>query len=555
MKPPYGRITALDLNRGELKWMVANGDGPRIHPALKALNLPPLGQPVRAAPLVTKTLLFVTEGDQINVRTPPNGGGKKIPRLRQGDRAGAVGDGARSREHRHADDLPAQGQAIHRRRDRRHSASRRVRRLQPAVTIHVARDARRLADHRCDARRAAAASRNAGDWISYGGTNWSQKYSPLDQITRDNFNTLTMAWTWTSPDFEIVKRDRHDDQSAAVGDRTERHAARRQWDDVLSTGLGQIAAIDPASGATKWLYDPESYKDGGSASVVGPWQTRGVAYWSDGRNDRRVLMGTSDGYLIAVNADSGKPIESFGVNGKADLYPAIPRAKRNAVKLWSGESQYVSPNSPPVIVRDTVIVGAAMSDRPPKKDWPPGHVQAFDARSGKLKWVFHVIPEDGEFGADTWKDGSNHYTGNANVWTMMSGDDELGHVYLPIYDADERLLGRVPQRRQPLCRQPRRRERRDRQARLAFPDRAPRRLGLRLAGRADAARPHGRGTSHQGDRADEQAGFHLRLRSRQRHAAVADRRAPGSAVGYSGRGALADATVSRPGRRRSNTRA
>ena len=78
VKPPYGRITALDLNRGELKWTVANGDGPRFHPELKALNLPPLGQSVRAAPLVTKSLLFVTEGDQINVRTPPNGGGKKI---------------------------------------------------------------------------------------------------------------------------------------------------------------------------------------------------------------------------------------------------------------------------------------------------------------------------------------------------------------------------------------------------------------------------------------------------------------------------------------------
>jgi len=78
VKPPYGRITALDLNRGELKWTIANGDGPRFHPELKALNLPPLGQAVRAAALVTKTLLFVTEGDQINVRTPPNGGGKKI---------------------------------------------------------------------------------------------------------------------------------------------------------------------------------------------------------------------------------------------------------------------------------------------------------------------------------------------------------------------------------------------------------------------------------------------------------------------------------------------
>jgi quinoprotein glucose dehydrogenase len=77
-KPPYGRITALDLNRGEQAWMVANGDGPRNHPLLKPLNLPPLGQAVRAAPLVTRTLLFVSEGDQVNVRTPPNGGGRKL---------------------------------------------------------------------------------------------------------------------------------------------------------------------------------------------------------------------------------------------------------------------------------------------------------------------------------------------------------------------------------------------------------------------------------------------------------------------------------------------
>ena len=77
-KPPYGRITALDLNHGTLGWMVPNGDGPRNHPLLRPLNLGPLGQAVRASPLVTKTLLFVSEGDQINVRTPPNGGGRKI---------------------------------------------------------------------------------------------------------------------------------------------------------------------------------------------------------------------------------------------------------------------------------------------------------------------------------------------------------------------------------------------------------------------------------------------------------------------------------------------
>ena len=203
-----------------------------------------------------------------------------------------------------------------------------------------------LASLGAQSRRPAA----VGDWVSYGGTNWSQKYSPLDQITRDNFKSLTVAWSWTSPDFEIVK---------AIGKTISPPLSATGLKGTplvvsgvmfMSTGLGQIVALDAATGATKWLYNPESYKDGGSASVVGPWQTRGVAYWSDGGADRRILMGTSDGYLLAVNADTGKPIDTFGMKGKADLYPAIPRASRNTVKMWSGETHYVSPNSPPVFL-------------------------------------------------------------------------------------------------------------------------------------------------------------------------------------------------------------
>jgi quinoprotein glucose dehydrogenase len=81
VKPPYGRVTAIDLNKGDRVWMVANGDGPRSHPELKSLNLPPLGQAVRSSAIATKTLLFVTEGDQLNPRTPPGGGGRKFRAL------------------------------------------------------------------------------------------------------------------------------------------------------------------------------------------------------------------------------------------------------------------------------------------------------------------------------------------------------------------------------------------------------------------------------------------------------------------------------------------
>jgi quinoprotein glucose dehydrogenase len=287
------------------------------------------------------------------------------------------------------------------------------------------------------AQRDAHARRAAGEWPSYGATSWSQKYAPLTQIDRTNFSTLQIAWTWTSPDFDLVKTigSTVEPPLSANGLKATPLVVRGVM--YMTTGAGQIAAIDPATGVTKWIFNPEVYKNGAPASVVGPWQTRGLAYWTDGRSDERLLMGTLDGYLLALDAKSGKPIASFGQNGKTDLHTAIRRADRALLRLaerrmWSNEQHYLSPNSPPVVVRDTVIVGAAMSDRPRFKDWPPGDVQAFDVRTGQLKWVFHTVPSNGEFGADTWKDGSNNYTGNTNVWSMLSGDDELGHVYLPI---------------------------------------------------------------------------------------------------------------------------
>ncbi len=270
-----------------------------------------------------------------------------------------------------------------------------------------------------------------GDWVSYGGTNWSQKYSTLDRITRDNFNTLHVAWTWRSPDQALIK-------TLPEYPEMPWHATGLKGTPLvvngvmyMSTGLNQIVAIDPATGITKWQFNPEAYKSGGQASVLG-WQSRGVAYWTDGRGDERILLGTLDGYLLAVDAQTGRPITSFGVNGKVDLTIGVPRASRGTLQLVDGERHYVSVDSPPVVVRDTVVVGSAMSDRTPIREWAPGYVQGFDVRTGKSRWTFHTVPQDGEVGADTWKEHSNRYTGNVNVWSMMSGDDELGHVYLPL---------------------------------------------------------------------------------------------------------------------------
>jgi quinoprotein glucose dehydrogenase len=129
-------------------------------------------------------------------------------------------------------------------------------------------------------------SSTAGEWLSYGATNWSQKYSPLDQIDRLNFGALKVAWTWRTPDFELAKTlgGALDPPWTAAGFKATPLVVKGVM--YMTTGLGQIAAIDPDTGATKWLYDPRVYEAGAPASVVGPWQTRGLAYWTDGQNGR-----------------------------------------------------------------------------------------------------------------------------------------------------------------------------------------------------------------------------------------------------------------------------
>ncbi len=153
----------------------------------------------------------------------------------------------------------------------------------------------------------------------------------------------------------------------------------------ISRGLDEIVALDPVTGTTKWVYNPEAYKDGAQADVLG-WISRGVAYRAMA-GDERILFGTLDGYLIALNAKTGQPIASFGMSGKADLTREFARQPKDAA---SGRRRAASPSvdSPPVVVRDTVIVGSSMSDRTPIDEWPPGYVEAFDVSTGTLNGCF-----------------------------------------------------------------------------------------------------------------------------------------------------------------------
>lgn len=251
----------------------------------------------------------------------------------------------------------------------------------------------------------------ATEWLSYGGDKASSKYSPLAQIGGDNFNRLKIAWTWRSAEEAITKANPK--LKTWVWESTPLMVGGILY---VSTSLSQVAAIDAATGKPWWVYDPETWKNGTPSN--NGFVHRGVAYWAAG-DDQRILFGTGDGYLIALNAQTGKPISTFGRQGRIDLTQGLGRAV---------DRRLYGVSSPPIICRDVVVMGSKVHDVSLAKEMPPGDVRGFDVRTGKQQWQFRSIPGEGEFGNETWEQGSWKTTGGANVWTLMSADEELGYV-------------------------------------------------------------------------------------------------------------------------------
>ena len=253
-----------------------------------------------------------------------------------------------------------------------------------------------------------------GEWRYYGGDAGNNKYSPLEQINPSNVAELRIAWRWSSPDNSIVEANPttrpggYQDTPLMVGGAL-----------YTVTSLGQMAAIDPATGRSLWVYDAESWKAGRPTNLG--FLHRGLAYWSDGKRSR-IFRGTGDGYLLSVDTATGKPDANFGVAGRVDLTAGNPNVRRAA---------NYAVTSAPIICRNVIIVGASINDGPINKEAPRGDISGFDVVTGKRLWTFHSIPKKGEFGYETWEAGSAEYTGNTNVWTLMSADEELGYVYLP----------------------------------------------------------------------------------------------------------------------------
>jgi len=253
-----------------------------------------------------------------------------------------------------------------------------------------------------------------GEWPTYGGDLGNTKYSPLDQITAANFNSLEVAWRFKTDN--LGPRPEFQFESTPL-----------MVKGVLYSTAGTrraVIALDAATGEQLWMHSENE----GPRGAAAPRQLsgRGLAYWSDGKEER--ILYVTPGYtLVALDAKTGNRVPGFGVNGIVDL-------KQNMDQTIDPLSGEIGLHATPVVARNVVIVGAAHRSGgvPTGKTNVKGYVRAFDVRTGKRLWIFHTIPEPGEFGNESWDKDSWVYTGNAGVWAQMSVDEQLGLAYLPV---------------------------------------------------------------------------------------------------------------------------
>ncbi len=256
-----------------------------------------------------------------------------------------------------------------------------------------------------------------GEWPSYGGDLGHTRYSALSQINAQNFSELELAWSFKTDNLGPRPEYRYQATPLVI-------------DGVMYTTGGSrraVVALDARTGEMLWMYSLDEGERGGAA----PRQLsgRGLAFWQEGE-DKRVLFVTPGYRLIALDAGNGRPVPEFGDNGIVDL-------KQNAdqqIDLVTGE---IGLHATPIVAKDVVIVGAAhrTGGNPRSRENVKGFVRGFDVLSGERLWIFHTIPLPGEYGYESWLDGSAEYTGNTGVWAQISVDEELETVYLPVEES------------------------------------------------------------------------------------------------------------------------
>ncbi|CAL1516759.1 pyrroloquinoline quinone-dependent dehydrogenase [Chitinophaga sp. MM2321] len=245
-------------------------------------------------------------------------------------------------------------------------------------------------------------------WSVVGGNASGNKYSSLSQIDTANVQQLKVAWTYRTGDADTAAH------------------SQIQCNPIIVNGVLfgtspqlKLFAIDAATGLEKWAFSPLQHVEGDKNGHFNLNNNRGVAYWTDDKKDERIFY-VAGRYMYAIDANTGKPVETFGKDGKIDLHDGLGA---------DVDDLFVTHTSAPSVYKDLLITGTRVSEA---MDAAPGHIRAYNIRTGKQQWIFHTIPQPGEPGHETWEDPDAwQFTGGANNWMGMTIDHERGIAYAP----------------------------------------------------------------------------------------------------------------------------
>ncbi len=259
---------------------------------------------------------------------------------------------------------------------------------------------------------------NYANWNNYGGNKENNHYSALKQVDTNNVQLLKPIWEFHTGDAD---------------NGTQIQVNPIVVDDIfygVSPKL-KLFALEAASGKKLWIFDPSdnSNQDVKGAGYFSINVCRGVTYYTDGKN-KKCIFYSAGSSLFSIDAKTGKPIALFGDNGRIDLHNDLGK---------NVQDLYVSSTTPGIIFKDLIIIGTRVSE---DASAAPGHIRAYDVNTGKLRWIFHTIPQPGEAGYDSWEDKNAYqYIGGANAWSGFSLDALNGIVYAPIGSASFDFYG------------------------------------------------------------------------------------------------------------------
>jgi quinoprotein glucose dehydrogenase len=256
------------------------------------------------------------------------------------------------------------------------------------------------------------------DWNNYGGTKEMIRYSTLREVDTSNVQQLQVAWTYHTGDADTVNHSQIQCNPIIV-------------DGILygTSPQMKLFAIDAATGNEKWVFNPFDSLQGNKRSFFVMNNSRGVAYWTDGADDKRVFY-TAGPFLLCIDANTGTYVTGFGDSGRVDLHTGLDRDVADL---------FITASSPGIIYKGLLIMGSRVDEGPAAA---PGHIRAYDVRTGKRQWIFHTIPHPGEAGYETWEDSIAYkHIGGANTWSGFSLDEERGIVFAPTGSASFDFYG------------------------------------------------------------------------------------------------------------------